>query len=153
MLSSQVGQHQHSNAAAAVRALLWLREQEGLAVVDDAAIRKGLECARLPVRFQVLQAPMQSVAGPGIMVLDGAHTPAAAESLATTLRQAFQTEPIALVVAMACDKVRHECLYRGGLSSLYRLCRPCEFVGSLRAEAAGVVRAGWIEVPPAFHGE
>jgi dihydrofolate synthase/folylpolyglutamate synthase len=119
LLSSQVGQHQHSNAAAAVRALLWLREQEGLAVVDDAAIRKGLECASLAVRFQVLVAPMQSVAGPGIVVLDGAHTPAAAKSLVTTLRQAFLTQQIALVVAMACDKVRHGCLYCSGWSSLY----------------------------------
>jgi folylpolyglutamate synthase/dihydropteroate synthase len=45
------------------------------------------------------------VAGPGLVVLDGAHTPAAAASLATTLNETFPTQRIALVVAMANDKV------------------------------------------------
>ena len=38
------------------------------------------------------------------VVLDGAHTPAAAHALVATLAEAFPDEPLALVVAMAEDK-------------------------------------------------
>lgn len=37
-------------------------------------------------------------------VLDGAHTADSAAALADTLRAAFPTEPVVLVVAMAADK-------------------------------------------------
>ena len=38
------------------------------------------------------------------LVLDGAHTPASAAALATTLRSVFPDAPLAIVVAMADDK-------------------------------------------------
>ena len=38
------------------------------------------------------------------VVLDGAHTPAAAHALVATLAEAFPDEPLVLVVAMAEDK-------------------------------------------------
>ena len=38
------------------------------------------------------------------VVLDGAHTPAAAQALVATLAEAFLDEPLVLVVAMAEDK-------------------------------------------------
>lgn len=37
-------------------------------------------------------------------VLDGAHTADSAAALAETLRAAFPTEPVVLLVAMAADK-------------------------------------------------
>ncbi len=37
-------------------------------------------------------------------MLDGAHTAESARALATTLRAAFPTAPVALVLAMADDK-------------------------------------------------
>ena len=38
------------------------------------------------------------------VVLDGAHTPPAAQALCQTLRQVFPAQPLALVVGMAADK-------------------------------------------------
>ena len=87
----------------------------------------GLEAATLPGRFQLCQLEEDAEAaaaaaaraaqgaageagtqlGPWV-VLDGAHTPESAAALAKTLRQAFPTAPVALVVAMAEDK-QHRC--------------------------------------------
>jgi len=38
------------------------------------------------------------------VVLDGAHTPASAQALVSTMAEAFPEEPVALVVSMADDK-------------------------------------------------
>jgi len=98
-----VGSHQRSNAAVAVRTLLWLRDNKGFAI-SDANIQAGLQTATLPGRFQVLQADNRAPGGSGLVVLDGAHTPAAAEFLAFTLSEVFKHNSIALVVAMSNDK-------------------------------------------------
>ncbi|PRW57665.1 putative dihydrofolate synthetase isoform X2 [Chlorella sorokiniana] len=129
-----LGEHQLDNAAAAVAAAARLR-QHGLERIDLQAVAAGLEAATLPGRFQLCQFQEDAdaaaaaaaaaaraaqggssggVAGeagpePGPwVVLDGAHTPESAAALARTLRQAFPTAPVALVVAMAEDKQHRE---------------------------------------------
>jgi folylpolyglutamate synthase len=98
-----VGSHQRVNVAAAVRALLWLREEKKWEITDEH-IRLGLQAATLPVRFQVLKASEATPGGAGLLVLDGAHTPVAARMLALTLDEVFPKHKVALVVAMARDK-------------------------------------------------
>lgn len=118
-----LGEHQLDNAAAAVAAAACLR-QHGLDRIGLQAVAAGLEAATLPGRFQLCQFQEDAdaaaaaaaraaqggssggaagEAGPWV-VLDGAHTPESAAALARTLRQAFPTAPVALVVAMAEDK-------------------------------------------------
>lgn len=126
-----LGEHQLDNAAAAVAAAACLRQQ-GLDRISLQAVAAGLEAATLPGRFQLCQFEEDAEAaaaataraaqggssggsageagtelGPWV-VLDGAHTPESAAALAKTLRQAFPTAPVALVVAMAEDK-QHRC--------------------------------------------
>jgi folylpolyglutamate synthase/dihydropteroate synthase len=93
-----VGRHQADNMAAAVATALALRRAGWR--LDDEAVRRGLEAAALPGRFQVLSRG----AGGARWVLDGAHTAASAAALAETLRAVFPGQPLALVVAMASDK-------------------------------------------------
>lgn len=122
-----LGEHQLDNAAAAVAAAACLR-QHGLDRIGLQAVAAGLEAATLPGRFQLCQFQENADAaaaaaaraaqggssggaageaggepGPWV-VLDGAHTPESAAALVHTLRQAFPTAPVALVVAMAEDK-------------------------------------------------
>jgi folylpolyglutamate synthase/dihydropteroate synthase len=117
-----LGAHQLDNAAAAVAAAACLR-RHGLRRVDLAAVAAGLAAATLPGRFQLCQFTDDSEAaragqaggsgsngggsapepGPWV-VLDGAHTPESAAALARTLRAAFPTAPVAVVLAMAEDK-------------------------------------------------
>ena len=56
--------------------------------------------------MQVLKLGSDKVGadGDGWLVLDGAHTGQSAAALATTVRQVFPDNPIALIVAMADDK-------------------------------------------------
>ncbi|KAK3237038.1 hypothetical protein CYMTET_52860 [Cymbomonas tetramitiformis] len=98
-----LGQHQQHNAAAALCTLQWLRQHQGWDISPEA-LRKGLESAQLPARFQVLQLLGGEAASAETVVLDGAHTPAAARALAETLQQVFSSRHVALVVAMADDK-------------------------------------------------
>ncbi|HEU0114403.1 MAG TPA: cyanophycin synthetase [Thermomicrobiales bacterium] len=90
------GAYQLENAGAAVAAL-WLANGAGLAV-DEAAIRAGLAAARWPGRFERIAA-----AGAEI-VLDGAHTPAAATALAASLAAAYSGRRAHVVLGVSKDK-------------------------------------------------
>ena len=82
------GRHQLFNAAQSVEAALYL----GL---PKAAIVNGLAAAQFPCRLEVLQkAPL--------IVIDGAHNPDGAETLAAYLKE-FNLRPAA-VVGMMADK-------------------------------------------------
>lgn len=98
------GAHQAANAAAALQVARCL-SQQGFHI-PGAAMREGLQAARLPGRFQVLPPSGAALAGAGqaLVVLDGAHTEASGTALATTLHEAFGDLILALVVAMASDK-------------------------------------------------
>ncbi|MEX2420593.1 MAG: Mur ligase family protein, partial [Actinomycetota bacterium] len=87
------GAHAARNAAAAVVALEALLER-GL---DEEAVGRAFASASSPGRLEV-------VARHPLVVLDGAHNPAAAEALATTLPEAFAWEQLHLVMAVFSTK-------------------------------------------------
>ena len=64
---------------------------------DDAAIRRGLDRARWPGRFQLLRR------SPPVIV-DGAHNPAGARALAASLTACFPSERITFVIGTSEDK-------------------------------------------------
>lgn len=92
------GRHQLDNAACAV-ALLEAAEGRGLSV-PDGAVRRGLQSVQWEGRLEVLEQ------GP-VLLLDGAHNPAAAHVLAEYLAEWSATRPEArliLVLGMMRDK-------------------------------------------------
>jgi dihydrofolate synthase/folylpolyglutamate synthase len=81
---SLVGAHQVKNAALAVAAAQWLRDEH--ATITDTAIREGLAAARIAGRLEVRP-------GPPLLILDGAHNPDGARALAGALRDLFLNRP------------------------------------------------------------
>jgi len=65
---------------------------------SEAAIRAGLARAWWPGRFQVLRHKR------GFLVLDGAHNPAGARALATSLRESFPDSRVTFVLSIMGDK-------------------------------------------------
>ncbi|PSC74504.1 dihydrofolate synthetase [Micractinium conductrix] len=164
-----LGAHQLDNAAAAVAAAACLR-RHGLDRIDLQAVAAGLEAATLPGRFQLCQfaqdadvaaaaAAMTAQGGdagggsssaragqPGPwVVLDGAHTLESAAALAQTLRAAFPTAPVALVLAMAEDKQHRD------ICQALRTLHPVAAIftgvpiagGAARSAAPGQLAAAW----------
>ncbi len=84
------GQHQHWNAALAVRALALA----GLPLTEEA-ITQGLRDVVWPGRFQQLTPRI---------VVDGAHNPAAARQLAATWKEAHGEKRATLVFGLLKDK-------------------------------------------------
>ena len=94
------GRHQASNAAVA-DAILDALETAGIATVPDAARRTGYATAVWPGRLELLAIEGHDV------LLDGAHNPAGAATLATALddlRPFLQPGPLTLVTATMADK-------------------------------------------------
>jgi dihydrofolate synthase / folylpolyglutamate synthase len=85
------GSFQPSNALLAVGAARALGAPE-------TAIRVGLARAWWPGRFQVLRHKR------GFLVLDGAHNPAGARALATSLREVFPDSRVTFVLGILRDK-------------------------------------------------
>lgn len=95
--TSLVGPHQVENAGLAVAAL---RSGFGdRAEIDPVAIRAGLRDVQFPGRFERVPA----TAGP-VIILDGAHTPVAAEALAAALTRHLPSGRVTFVVGMMQDK-------------------------------------------------
>jgi dihydrofolate synthase / folylpolyglutamate synthase len=79
------GRHQAANVAIA-DALLDALEQAGIATASPEARRRGYETATWPGRLELLEVPRRDGSGrPLEVLLDGAHNPAGAASLATAL--------------------------------------------------------------------
>ncbi|MGH9405809.1 MAG: bifunctional folylpolyglutamate synthase/dihydrofolate synthase [Terriglobia bacterium] len=96
---SLAGRFQVRNAAAAAAAALLLRKQ-GVEIPDDA-IRAGLADVRWPGRIETIrECPL--------VLLDGAHNPAAARALAVYLREELAGRRIRLVYASMRDKAIEE---------------------------------------------
>lgn len=88
------GRHQYRNAVAAIAALACLEDR---LPVDMAAIGRGLREARQPARFQIVgEQPRR--------ILDVAHNPESARSLAANLRDLPAGGEIHAVFAMLADK-------------------------------------------------
>jgi dihydrofolate synthase/folylpolyglutamate synthase len=92
---SLTGRHQYRNAAVAL-AVLELLEKRGLAISPEA-VREGLQKTRWPGR-------QEQVAQDRRILLDGAHNPAAALTLAQTLKQARGNGRLIYVMGIMADK-------------------------------------------------
>jgi len=89
------GRHQYGNAAVAL-AVVELLVQAGFPVSEEA-IREGLQTVRWPGRLEeVPQDPR--------VLLDGAHNPAAALTLAQNLKHTHQNGRLILVMGVMADK-------------------------------------------------
>ncbi len=84
------GPHQRQNAAIAIAAL-----RAAKIVVDDSAISRGLSSIEWPARFQRWDERT---------IIDGAHNPAAARTLAETWHETFDNQRATLVLAVLSDK-------------------------------------------------
>ncbi len=84
------GAHQKQNAALAIVAL-----RAAKIYVDSSSIARGLSCIEWPARFQKWGERI---------IIDGAHNPAAALTLAETWRQTFGDQRATLVLAILSDK-------------------------------------------------
>ena len=115
--------------------------------ITAGAIAQGLSSATLPGRFQVLRPPQQGERRP-LVVVDGAHSPAAARALVDTLRHLgwhHTRRPLVLVLAAAADKD-----LRGMAQHLVQLA-PEAFIATsvpvagarVRAAASGDIAAAW----------
>ena len=119
------GEHAARNAAAAIVAVEGLLERE----LDADAVRVALGSATSPGRLEV-------VGRRPLVVLDGAHNPAAAEALAEALPETFSGNRLHLVMAVFADK---------DLDGIVRAIAPLADAGyatavdSVRARPAGEV--------------
>lgn len=89
------GRFQVTNAVQAVAAA-WLLAREGLSVTREAIV-EGLRTARWPGRLEVIHARP-------LVLLDGAHNPAAARELSDFVREELAGRPLRLVYASMRDK-------------------------------------------------
>ena len=118
------GDHQISNAAVAL-ATLEVLEQKGCFGLHPRAIQDGLKRVFWPARLEVLQqSPM--------IVLDGAHNPAGAESLREALQRSFSYKRLHLVLGVMQDKD-----IRGILRRLLPLAESVIFTQPRYVRAAG----------------
>ena len=139
-----IGSHQFDNAAVAVTTAAQLASSGQFPNISINTVIKGLEAATLPGRFQLCRLEGEGT-GSMLAVLDGAHTPESAAALASTLRLAFPTAPVGLVLAMASDKN-----HRGVCAEL-RALQPKVAVftevpvagGNTRSAAPGVLVGAW----------
>ena len=91
-----LGKHQLENCATAVATLEALATCSPLAIPPET-IRAGLPAATWPGRLQLLSSEPP-------VVLDGAHNPDGAETLADALKELFRKQEIGLVWGMCDDK-------------------------------------------------
>jgi len=93
------GAHQIGNAAVALAACERL-EESGVPIGPEA-MRRGVASARWPGRLEVVR---RDDAGRPIVVLDGAHNPAAARAVILAIPRTFSYDRLVLVSAAMADK-------------------------------------------------
>ena len=98
-----VGPHQVDNLAVAL-ATLEVVGDLGALLVEPEAVRRGVAQVSWPGRFQV-------VGTDPVVILDGAHNPAAAVCLARTLRELAPDKPVGMVCGFCGDKAVREYLH------------------------------------------
>ncbi|WP_246628205.1 bifunctional folylpolyglutamate synthase/dihydrofolate synthase [Paenibacillus oenotherae] len=90
------GAHQRTNAMVAVMTLEVMRQYYAL-IMDDEDLRQGLKDAAWPGRLEmVVESPR--------LLLDGAHNPEGAQSLAAALRDTYRYERLHLMMGMLANK-------------------------------------------------
>jgi dihydrofolate synthase/folylpolyglutamate synthase len=90
-----LGEHQVENAVTAYAALQ-ATNRRGLTISGES-IRRGFEQARWPGRFEIVRERPP-------VVLDAAHSPAAAEALRAALDEYFPGRPVVMVIGVSADK-------------------------------------------------
>jgi dihydrofolate synthase/folylpolyglutamate synthase len=90
------GEHQKRNAALALAVVRLLQPQ---IPVSESAVREGLRTIHWDGRLQIVPQ-----AGGRIILLDGAHNPAGAQTLATALQARFKGRAPALILGTMADK-------------------------------------------------
>ncbi|MBO9606626.1 MAG: bifunctional folylpolyglutamate synthase/dihydrofolate synthase [Paenibacillaceae bacterium] len=90
------GSHQLKNAAVAVMALEVLRQYYAL-IVDDEELREGLAATQWPGRLEMVSEQPR-------ILLDGAHNPEGAESLAAALRGVYRYRKLRFLMGMLSTK-------------------------------------------------
>ncbi len=146
------GRHQAANVAVA-DAILDALETAGIATAPPDARRRGYADARWPGRLELVPAP----AG-GLVLLDGAHNPAGAATLATALedllphleRDGTVAGPITLVSAMMADKDVDGVIAAVARSAVLRDATviATSLPGQPRAMAAADLAAAWRRLAP-----
>ena len=96
-----LGSFQPTNCLLAVGAVRALRSSR--VEISDEAIREGVRTVRWPGRFQALKKEPW-------LVIDSAHNPAGARSLASSLGTYFPGQPITLVLGIYKDKDKAQIL-------------------------------------------
>jgi folylpolyglutamate synthase/dihydrofolate synthase len=139
-----VGEHQASNAATAITVSMALRKESGYNHITVETIKRGLESAVIPGRFQILESTL--IQGkPVVTIADGAHTPDSAKCVARTIRSIFPDSQVALVIAMASDKD-----HKGFCEEIQKI-KPCAVIftdaliagGTSRSAGPGVLVGAW----------
>jgi len=92
-----LGRHQHSNAAAAIRAVELFFEREGLGPLKEERVREALAQARIPGRIEI-------VGRDPLIVVDGAHNPISMAVLLETVTRSLDFEDLHVVFACSRDK-------------------------------------------------
>lgn len=95
LASGLIGEHQVDNACLAIAAVWQLLGTE----LTEAAVRAGLARVRWPGRFELVTGRREAP-----VVLDGAHTPAAAEVLARTYGAEFPGASARVILGLLRDK-------------------------------------------------
>ena len=96
------GAHQRTNAAVAVMTLEVLRQYNAL-VIEDEVLAEGLRAAAWPGRLEMVSRQPR-------ILIDGAHNPEGAESLADTLKNTYKYERLHLMMGMLENKNHQDVL-------------------------------------------
>jgi dihydrofolate synthase/folylpolyglutamate synthase len=90
-----LGDHQRQNAAVALATVNFL---QSVIPVSDAAIARGLEAVSWAGRLQRVRRGNREI------LLDGAHNPDGARTLAAALREHFRGQTFTLILGLFADK-------------------------------------------------
>ncbi len=103
---SMLGAHQLTNASLAICAVKLLRSKGW--EISEKALSDGLEKASIKARFEIINSGNDrfslSIPKNKTVVLDGAHNPQGALSLADSVKQYFYGKKVNLVFGMLADK-------------------------------------------------
>lgn len=101
-----LGYHQQQNAACAIMAAALLHNVEPK--VDRQSVAEGLRLVDWAARFEVLH--LQTAAGEQQVVVDGAHNPAGARALRSSLAEYFPVQERVFLLGILHDKAIEEIL-------------------------------------------
>ncbi len=103
LFTPMLGSHQVFNAATAAATALALKAS-GVAITQEH-VRKGLEKATIPGRFQVLTGVKDGKKnGDQIIVVDAAHNHESAQALADAIKSIFEVKKCIFVLGLNTDK-------------------------------------------------